>query len=176
MARLGMAIQAILAASIFYLGYTIYSFTSTISSVVDTYPQVVSDLNKTADKLQIDQWLLVAQKFEELTPRALTVAEKMQVTAKDINKTVASVDKKIPSILDEVKAVRSDTIPAVLKETSSIRKEMPPMLAQVNQILDKSGELSKQAAQGAVKGVILSPINLIKDAGKGIKSTVTDSE
>ena len=183
MARLGMVIQAILAASIFYLGYTIYSFTSTISSVVDTYPQVVSDINETADKLQIDQWLLIAQQFEELTPRALTVAEKMQATAKDINKTVgdvnktvASVNKKIPSILDEVKAVRSDTIPAVLKETSSIRKEMPPMLSQVNQILDKSKELSKQAAEGAVKGVILSPINLIKDAGKGIKSTVSGSE
>ena len=126
MARLGMVIQAILAASIFYLGYTIYSFTSTISSVVDTYPQVVSDINETADKLQIDQWLLIAQQFEELTPRALTVAEKMQATAKDINKTVgdvnktvASVNKKIPSILDEIKAVRRNIIPSILKETSS---------------------------------------------------------
>ncbi|MBD1575529.1 hypothetical protein HC723_03535 [Vibrio sp. S11_S32] len=194
MARLGMVIQTILAASIFYLGYTIYSFTSTITSVVETSPQVLSDINATADKLQIDQWLQVARTFENLTPRALTVAEKMQGTASDINKTVGDVNKtvasvnrkipgivkevhgvnkQIPNIFSEVKAIRTQTVPALVKETSSIRKELPPMLVQVNQILDKSGELSEQAAQGAVKGVILSPINLIKDAGEGIKSKVS---
>ena len=54
MARLAMAVQALLAISIFYLGYTIYSFTHSINTVVDRYPELMKEVHKTADKLEIE--------------------------------------------------------------------------------------------------------------------------
>ncbi|MGR6832118.1 hypothetical protein [Aliivibrio wodanis] len=217
LARLGIAIQALLAISIFYLGYTIYSFTNSVNTVVEKYPELMSEVNKTADKLEIDQWLLLAQHIEDLTPQVLTLVNEVKDTVKDVNQTVASVDNKIPLILDEVKSIRTEslpevitvmnavnketvpntlvelknyreqvfpkafveskgyrvtTIPAVIKESEKLRKEVPPIMAKADQIIDKTEELSQQATQGAVKGVIMSPFNLLREAGTEIQSKV----
>ncbi|MDD9174210.1 hypothetical protein PVK63_04940 [Aliivibrio sp. S2TY2] len=217
LARLGIAIQAILAISIFYLGYTIYSFTNSVNTIVDRYPELMTEVNKTADKLEIDQWLLLAQHIEDLTPQILTLVSEVKDTVKDVNQTVASVDNKIPLILDEVKSIRTEslpevitvmnavnketvpntlvelknyrqqvfpkafveskgyrvtTIPAVIKESERLRKEVPPIMAKADQIIDKTEDLSQQATQGAVKGVIMSPFNLLREAGTEIQSKV----
>ncbi|WP_196588921.1 hypothetical protein [Aliivibrio fischeri] len=219
MARLGMAIQLVLASSIFYLGYTIYSFTHSINTVVDQYPELMKEVNKTADKLEIEQWLLLAQHLEELTPQALELVNEVKNTINNVNQTVASVDRKIPLILNEVQSIRTEslpdvitvmnavnketvpntlielknyreqvfpkafveskgyritTIPAVLKESEKLRKEVPPIMIKADQIIDKTEELSQQATQGAVKGVIMSPFNLLKEAGNEIQSKVNE--
>ncbi|MBY5946271.1 hypothetical protein [Photobacterium rosenbergii] len=218
--RLGSAIQLALAIAIFYLGYTIYSFTNTINKVVDTYPQMMADINATADKLEIEQWLLLAKTFEELTPQALILADDMQATIEAVNHTVASVDQKVPRLLDEVQAIRSETIPSVLKtvetvnsttlpialnelkhyrtdvipvvlieseeyrkstipavisESEQLRNDIPIILAKTDEIVEKSEQLTQQATQGAVKGVLLSPVNLIRDAGTGLISLPSSS-
>ncbi len=215
LSRIGIAIQALLAASIFYLGYTIYSFTNTVSTVVDTYPQLVSEISKSAEQLKLDQWLKVAESIEVLVPKVLLVAEAMNKTVEDVNLTVRSVDQKIPLVLEEVaiirtqtvpeviqrvdtvnnqtipnslselesyrtavipvvvaesKGYRTKTIPAVLTESQSLRKEIPVVVAKIDEIVDKSEQLSRQAAEGAVKGVIMSPIQIIRDAGNEINS------
>ncbi|MBC7006162.1 hypothetical protein BIZ37_26735 [Photobacterium sp. BZF1] len=219
--RLGSAIQLVLAIAIFYLGYTIYSFTNTISKVVDTYPQMMADINATADKLEIEQWLLLAKTFEELTPQALLLADDMQTTIEAVNQTVASVDQKVPRLLDEVQAIRNETIPSVLKtvetvnsttlpialnelkhyrtdvipvvliesegyrkstipavisESEQLRNDVPIILAKTDEIVEKSEQLTQQATQGAVKGVLLSPVNLIRDAGTGLISLPSSSD
>lgn len=219
MARLGMAIQLVLASSIFYLGYTIYSFTHSINTVVDQYPELMKEVNKTADKLEIEQWLLLAQHLEELTPQALELVNEVKNTINNVNQTVASVDSKIPLILNEVQSIRTEslpdvitvmnavnketvpntlielknyreqvfpkafveskgyritTIPAVLKESEKLRKEVPRIMLKADQIIDKTEELSQQATQGAVKGVIMSPFNLLKEAGNEIQSKVNE--
>ncbi|ACH64321.1 hypothetical protein [Aliivibrio fischeri] len=219
MARLGMVIQLVLASSIFYLGYTIYSFTHSINTVVDQYPELMKEVNKTADKLEIEQWLLLAQHLEELTPQALELVSEVKNTINNVNQTVASVDSKIPLILNEVQSIRTEslpevitvmnavnketvpntlielknyreqvfpkafveskgyritTIPAVLKESEKLRKEVPPIMLKADQIIDKTEELSQQATQGAVKGVIMSPFNLLKEAGNEIQSKVNE--
>ncbi|WP_086982836.1 hypothetical protein [Vibrio aphrogenes] len=180
MARLGMLIQTILAVSIFYLGYTIYHFTATVTTVVDKYPQLLNDISKTAETLKVDEWLMVANKFADVTPEALKTAQdinqtvdKVNTTVKAVNNTAENINQTIPKVLDEVQAVRTDVLPKVLAESAQLREAVPPMLAKVDSLMDKSEQLSKQAAQGAVKGVILSPIDLLKDAGTGIKNTVT---
>ncbi|MGO2341850.1 hypothetical protein [Vibrio litoralis] len=179
MARIGMVIQAVLAASIFYLGYTIYSFTSTVNTVVDKYPEMLTEISNTAQTLKIDQWLEVADKFATITPDAVKTAQdinktigEVNTTVGEVNKTASAINTNIPSVLAEVKAIRTQALPGVLKESAQLRQDVPPMLAKVDELMDKSEELSKQAAQGAVKGVILSPIDLLKDAGSGIKSRV----
>ncbi|MEZ9624592.1 hypothetical protein [Aliivibrio fischeri] len=219
MARLGMVIQLVLASSIFYLGYTIYSFTHSINTVVDQYPELMKEVNKTADKLEIEQWLLLAQHLEELTPQALELVSEVKNTINNVNQTVASVDSKIPLILNEVQSIRTEslpdvitvmnavnketvpntlielknyreqvfpkafveskgyritTIPAVLKESEKLRKEVPSIMLKADQIIDKTEELSQQATQGAVKGVIMSPFNLLKEAGNEIQSKVNE--
>jgi uncharacterized protein YoxC len=217
MARLAMAVQALLAISIFYLGYTIYSFTHSINTVVDRYPELMKEVHKTADKLEIEQWLLLAKHIEELTPQVLTLVNEVKNTVGDVNLTAASLDSKIPLILNEVKSIRTEslpevitvmnavndktvpaalvelkhyreqvfpkafveskgyrvtTIPAVIKESERLRKEVPPIMIKADQIIDKTEELSQQATQGAVKGVILSPFNLLREAGTEIQSKV----
>lgn len=179
MARIAMVIQALLAASIFYLGYTIYSFTSTVNTVVDKYPEMLTEISTTAQTLKIDQWFEVADKFATITPAALKTAQdinktvgEVNTTIGNVNKTAADINTNIPNVLSEVKAIRTQTLPGILKESEQLRKDVPPMLAKVDELMDKSEELSKQAAQGAVKGVILSPFDLLKDAGSGIKSKV----
>lgn len=219
--RLTASVQLLLAISIFYLGYTIYSFTNTINKVVDTYPQMMADINATADKLEIEQWLLLAKTFEQLTPQALLLADDIQTTIEGVNQTVASVDQKIPRLLDEVHAIRSETIPsviqtvdtvnsttlpvalneikhyrtdvipvvlveseeyrkgtipAVLAESEKIRQDVPVILAKTDEIVEKSEQLTQQATQGAVKGVLLSPVNLIRDAGTGLINIPSTSE
>ncbi|GLR73818.1 hypothetical protein [Aliivibrio sifiae] len=217
MARLGIAIQALLAVSIFYLGYTIYSFTHSINTVVERYPELMDEVNKTADKLEIEQWLLLAQHIEELSPQVLTLVDEVKNTVNSVNQTVASVDSKIPLILNEVKSIRTEslpdvitvmnvvnektvptalvelkhyreqvfpkafveskgyrvtTIPAIIKESERLRKEVPPIMLKADQIIDKTEDLSQQATQGAVKGVIMSPFNLLREAGTEIQSKV----
>ncbi len=217
--RLGMVIQALLAASIFYLGYTIYSFTNAVTTVVDTYPQLIHDINETTAQLEIEQWLLLAKTFENITPQALTLANELKSTIEKVNQTVASVDKKIPQVLAEAKMIRTEampaviqvvntvssemvphtlseleryrkdvipvvmleskayrknTIPAVLKESERLRHEAPIIIAKVDEIVDKSEQITEKATQGAVKGVILSPVKLIRDAGTELKSKVQE--
>ncbi len=212
--RIGMVIQALLAASIFYLGYTIYAFTSAIVKVVDTYPQVMQDINATADKLEIEQWLLVAKTFEKIAPQAIALAAEIKSTVGDVNQTISSVDQKIPLVLDEVKVIRTitlpsvvntidtinnktvpetlselaryredvippflkesqahrkTTIPTVVTESEYLRRDVPIILAKVEEIVEQSEQLTQEATQGAVKGVILSPINLLRDAGEGLR-------
>ena len=219
--HLSSAIQLVLAGAIFYLGFTIYTFTNTINKVVDTYPQLIADINATADKLEVEQWLLVAKTFEQLTPQALQLAGDIQLTVEEVNKTVASVDQKIPLILDEVQVIRSETvpsviqtvdtlnkttlpvalnelehyrtdilpgvliesegyrkqtIPAVIAESEQLRNDVPIILAKTDEIVEKSEQLTQQATQGAVKGVLLSPVNLIRDAGTGLISLPSSSE
>ncbi|WP_122055471.1 hypothetical protein [Vibrio sp. Evd11] len=208
-AKISTAIQLVLAVSIFYLGYTIYSFTNKVGDIVDTYPQVIEDLSVLTKGLKVEEWLEFAAHVDELAPQVLDTVEDVRKTVDQVNQTIASVDSKIPSILEEVKNVRTEvenvrvdvipptlsemksyridvvppvlaesksyreqTIPVIVTESEMLRAEVPGILAQANLLADKSKELAQGAAEGAVKGVVLSPFNLLRDAGDGIKTRV----
>lgn len=208
-AKVSTAIQLVLAIAIFYLGYTIYSFTNKVGEIVDTYPQVIEDLSVLTKELKVEEFLILAEHVDELAPQMLNTVEDVRKTVEKVNKTVASVDSKIPAILDEVKNVRVEvgqvrtdvipptltelkryrvdvmppmlaesksyreqTIPVVIAESEMLRAEVPAILVQANLLVDKSKELAQGAAEGAVKGVVLSPFNLLRDAGDGIKTRV----
>jgi len=211
--KFGSAIQLLLAISIFYLGYTIHSMTSKVGEVIDTYPQILEDVATLSKNLQVDEWLAVADTLESLLPSVIESVDGVTAAVNDTNKTAASIDEKIPSIVKEVtlyreqvippvlhetqqyrqdvipkvvvesKGYREETIPLVVNESQALRSDIPPILekadalaAKTDQIMDKSQEIAKQATQGAVKGVILSPIDLIRDAGNEIKGRVVSPE
>lgn len=208
-AKVSTAIQLVLAVAIFYLGYTIYSFTNKVGEIVDTYPQVIEDLSGLTKGLKVEELLAFAEHVNELAPQVLDTVEDVRKTVEKVNQTVSSVDNKIPAILDEVKNVRTEvglvrtdvipltltelkryrvdvmppmlaesksyreqTIPTVVAESEMLRAEVPGILEQANLLADKSKELAQGAAEGAVKGVVLSPFNLLRDAGDGIKTRV----
>ncbi|MEZ9069207.1 hypothetical protein [Vibrio atlanticus] len=208
-AKVSTAIQLVLAVAIFYLGYTIYSFTNKVGEIVDTYPQVIEDLSGLTKGLKVEELLAFAEHVNELAPQVLDTVEDVRKTVEKVNQTVSSVDNKIPAILDEVKNVRTEvgqvrtdvipptltelkryrvdvmppmlaesksyrqqTIPTVVAESEMLRAEVPGILVQANLLADKSKELAQGAAEGAVKGVVLSPFNLLRDAGDGIKTRV----
>jgi uncharacterized protein YoxC len=208
-AKISTAIQLMLAVAIFYLGYTLYSFTNKVGEIVDTYPQVIEDISMLTKDLKVEEWLVLAEHIDELAPEVLNTVEDIRKTVEKVNTTVASVDSKIPAILDEVKNIRTEveqvrtdvipptltelkryrvdvmppmlaesksyreqTIPMVIAESEMLRAEVPAILLQANLLADKSKELAQSAAEGAVKGVVLSPFNLLRDAGDGIKTRV----
>ncbi len=220
-ARIATTVQLILAVSIFYLGYTIHNMTSKVAEVMDTYPQVLSDIDQLSQSLQVEEWLLVAATFKDLVPEVISSVDGVTDAIDATNRTASSIDQKLPMVVEEVKQYRLVTIPGVLSEleqyrantlpkllgeakqyrvkvippmlveskgyrevtvpsilveSEKLRAEVPPILAQADvlikktdQIIDKSQDLAKEAAQGAVKGVILSPIDLIREAGGGLK-------
>ncbi|MGY5613021.1 hypothetical protein [Vibrio brasiliensis] len=207
--KIGSAIQLILAISIFYLGYSIHAMTTKITHVVDTYPKILEDVKGLSESLQVAEWLEMADTLESLMPSVIKSVDGVTAAVIETNKTAASVDQKIPSILEELsqyrqnvvpplvaeaeryrtdvlpkvliesKGYRQTTVPQLVNESKALRKDIPPILVKADalavktdQIMDKSQEIAKQATQGAVKGVILSPIDLIREAGNEIKGRV----
>ena len=208
-AKISTAIQLVLAVAIFYLSYTLYSFTNKVGEIVDTYPQVIEDLSGLTKGLKVEEMLAFAEHVSELAPQVLSTVDEVRKTIDQVNQTVSSVDDKIPAILDEVKNVRTEVelvrtdvipptltelkryrvdvippmltesksyreqmIPMVIAESEMLRAEVPAILLQANLLADKSKELAKNAAEGAVKGIVLSPFNLLRDAKDGIKTRV----
>lgn len=215
--RISMIIQCILAVSIFYLGYSIHSFTSKVGEVVDKYPQMVTDIGDLTEKLEIKEWLQFADHLESMVPQVITTVNEVNQTLVDVNSTVDSIDKKIPAIVSEITAYREQTIPStlvelelyrtqaipqtvaeleryridvippalveseayrttviptVVNESALLRSDIPPMLAKADLIVDKTQQIAAEATQGAVKGVVLSPINLLRDASNELKLKV----
>ncbi|WP_241033761.1 hypothetical protein [Vibrio maerlii] len=224
-AKISTCVQLILAASIVYLGSSIYQISQKITDVIDVYPQVLSDASEVTKELQIEDWIEFTNQLEVFVPQIIATVDKVQMTAADIEKTAASIDSKIPSIVTEVYAIRSETIPSVLteveavrrqsvpavlkeaslyrknvippvlteskgyreqtipviiKESEQLRQELPPMLAKADEIVDNSKDIMQQATigavEGTVKGVVLTPVNLLKDAGQNVKSRIVTEE
>jgi len=204
--KLSGAIQLILALSIFYLGYAIHDMTSKVVKIAETYPHVIEDINTLSDNLHISEWLAVANTLKQHVPNAIKTIEDVTVAVNETNRTAASIDAKIPTIVNEAslyrqsiipsvieetkqyrtnvipkillesEGYRKETVPMVVKESKALRQEIPPILVKADQIVEKSQDIAQQATQGAVKGVIMSPIDLIRDAGNELKGKVTPTE
>ncbi|WP_341663529.1 hypothetical protein [Vibrio sp.] len=200
--RIAIMVQFVLALSIFYLGYTIHATSNKVSNIIEAYPEVLKDIDSLATTLQVEEWLKVAEVAEQMIPDIVRSVDQVSKSVAAINQTAASIDGKVPSVLDELTRYRVDVFPAVVSEVSSYRKDViplvlvesegyrqvtvpmlvqestnlrndiPPMLAKADEIVAQSQKLAEQATSGAVKGVIMSPINLIKDAGSQIKGKI----
>lgn len=170
-AKIGSAIQLILALSIFYLGYTIHSMTTKVGEVIDTYPQIIEDISTLSENLQVSEWLAVADTLEQLVPGAIKSIEGVTAAVNETNKTAASIDAKIPSIVEEValyrqsviplvvgevkqyrttvipkvlvesEGYRKETVPLVVKESQALRVEIPPMLRRPMRLSTKARKL-----------------------------------
>ncbi|USD42239.1 hypothetical protein J4N42_05815 [Vibrio sp. SCSIO 43135] len=140
---------------------------------VEEVTVAVSDTNKTAASIDAKIPMIVGevtQYREVLVPAVLAEAQQYRVDV-------------IPPVLVESKGYRNETIPLVVKESEALRQDIPPILLKADevalkadQIVEKSQDIAQQATQGAVKGVILSPLDLIRDAGNELKGRVTPAE
>ncbi|QIA63853.1 hypothetical protein GT360_10125 [Vibrio astriarenae] len=194
--------RMILAVAIGYLGYSIIHFTQKVEDLALKYPHVIEDVERVTQELKIEQWLALTQSFESMLPEIINTVDNVNSTVSEVQASIASVDAKIPAILtqveqlqneslplaldemkeyrvgtipsvvDEMQAYRKDVIPDVQQESESLRRDVPVILAQAETIVDKSQELTAQAATGAVKGVVLTPFSLINDAKEGVTERV----
>ncbi|MFY2508422.1 hypothetical protein ACN3E9_09070 [Vibrio pectenicida] len=201
-ARIATIVQFVLALSIFYLGYTIHQMTNKVSGIVETYPEMIADIESLAKILQVDEWLKVIKATEQLVPDVVRSIDEVSKSVVAVNYTAASIDAKLPAALEELARYRLDvfptvmneaasyrrdvvpfvlvesegyrqtTIPMLVKESTNLRSDIPLMLAKADEIVEQSQQLAEQATSGAVKGVIMSPINIIKDAGSQLKGKI----
>lgn len=133
---------------------------------VDNATRAASEINQTATSIDAKIPLVIGEFARYRTTTIPSVISE----AKQYRQSV------IPPLLIESQGYRSDTVPKLISESQALRKEIPPILVQADvlaqktdDIMNKSQELAQQATQGAVKGVILSPIDLIREAGIELK-------
>ncbi|MGF1694563.1 hypothetical protein L4C54_02685 [Vibrio lamellibrachiae] len=140
---------------------TMVEVNSTVDSIDKKIPTIVSE---------------IAAYRENTIPSAL--AEMKQYRVGVIPTTVKELENYrvdvIPPVLVESKAYRTSVIPSVITESTNLRNDIPPMLVKADVIIDKTQQIAAEATQGAVKGVVLSPINLLRDAGTELKSKVQE--
>ncbi|GLT16633.1 hypothetical protein GCM10007938_04090 [Vibrio zhanjiangensis] len=202
LARFATIVQLVLALSIFYLGYTIHQVTKQASVLVESYPEIIADIDSLAKTLQVEDWLKVIEAAEKMVPSVVNSVDQVSQSVAAVNQTASSIDAKLPMVLEELTRYRLDvfpvavdeaasyrkdiipfviaesegyrhtTIPLLIQESANLRSEIPPMLAKADEIVEQSQQLAEQATSGAVKGVIMSPINIIKDAGSKIKGKI----
>ncbi|MCK6261832.1 hypothetical protein KP803_00935 [Vibrio sp. ZSDE26] len=148
-----------------------------VLGTVDNVNQTLVDVNRTVVSLDKKIPSIVSEitAYRENTiPSAL--AEIKQYRVDVIPKAVKEMESYrvdvIPPVLVESKAYRTTLVPSVIAESTSLRSDIPPMLAKADVIVDKTQQIAAEATQGAVKGVVLSPINLLRDASNEIKSKV----
>ena len=160
---------------------------------------MIADIESLAKTLQVDEWLKVIETTEQLVP---DVVRSIDEVSKSVNYTATSIDAKLPAALEELARYRLDVFPAVMSEAASyrrdvipfvlvesegyrqttipmlvkesinLRSDIPPMLVKADEIVEQSQQLAEHATSGAVKGVIMSPINIIKDAGSQLKGKI----
>ncbi|MCK8071794.1 hypothetical protein [Vibrio sp. 1CM23M] len=130
---------------------TIDDVNQTVASVDNKIPAILDEVKSVRTEVE--------QVRTDVIPPTLTELKRYRVDV-------------MPPMLAESKSYREQTIPAVVTESEMLRAEVPNILVQANLLADKSQALAQDAAEGAVKGVVLSPFNLLRDAGDGIKTRV----
>lgn len=129
--KIATGVQAVLAVSIFYLGYAIHSVTSKIDEVIEHYPVILTEMNQLASQLKIDDWLATTETFNNQLPKITEVADNAVVVIADTNKAIESINQKIPQIQQELTLYRETVIPQTQKELKAYREQViPPLLVE----------------------------------------------
>ncbi|MGC9400996.1 hypothetical protein ACP43V_01015 [Vibrio genomosp. F10 str. 9ZC157] len=139
---------------------TLVEVNQTVDSVDKKIPAIVSEFTAYRENTIPSALAEMKHYRVDVVPAAVNELKKYRIDV-------------IPPALLESKAYRSTVIPNVLTESNNLRSDIPPMLAKADEIIDKTQQIAAEATQGAVKGVVLSPINLLRGAGDEIRSKVT---
>lgn len=165
---------ALLAASIFYLGYALLKTAARVEVIVTTSEGIAEKLGPVVD----------------LTPEFLDESEQLRGTATEVVAEVEAVRSVVPRILDESAAIRQ-SLPAILEQTELMRKEseqiraeaalfrkqVPGMLAEleayralVPQVLDESRRIRETIPPtlNRVERIVLEADEIASEAGENV--------
>lgn len=165
---------ALLAASIFYLGYALLKTAARVEVIVTTSEGIAEKLGPVVD----------------LTPEFLDESEQLRGTATEVVAEVEAVRSLVPRILDESAAIRQ-SLPAILEQTELMRKEsaqiraeaalfrkqVPGMLAEleayralVPQVLDESRRIRETIPPtlNRVERIVLEADEIASEAGENV--------
>ena len=168
-----------LAIALAYFSYALIGVAKELRETRIALPAILTQIDRIEDGIDVDSWLQLSKQIHALIPSILQEVHTAQ------SSTIPELLNTIPEVLKEIKLVRTDaiapmlqeielvrtlTIPPLLQESQALREMTPQTLDQVSAIIHQANnavdQASKKAAEGAVKGVILSPVNLLKDASK----------
>ena len=157
MEKLQIATKALFSIALIYLASVLLMMVLEVRQTREAIPDILRQVEQIEMDSDISEILKqVAQITDEISP---------------IVKEVSAIREEIPAILHEVKETRA-TVPAVLQEVAAVRKEAPELLDKTQKLMTDAPQISARAgqgaAEGAVKGLITAPVDLIEGGVKNI--------
>lgn len=144
---------------------------------VDRVQQTASDFEQTAASIDRKIPLIVEEVKllrTETVPMVTSEIKAIRVESLPSFLKEAEIYRRdvIPPLLVESKRYRVDVVPAIVTESEFLRKEIPPLLDRADALVENSQVIvekaTKGAVEGTVKGVVLSPFTLMKEAKDGV--------
>ena len=181
---------ALLAGSIFYLGYALLGtadrvalmlaqskeVAESLTPVVELAPDFLEESKQlrhlTAEvvaeveaiRLQVPPILNESEAIRKTLPAILEQTERLRAESEKIRAEAASIRAQIPQVLAELQAYRA-LVPQVLEESRRIRETIPPTLNRVENIVLKADEVASTAGEnvftGVISGIFKAPIKLL---------------
>jgi surface antigen len=151
-----------------------------VEKVRGAVPPILAEVGKIRDA--VPPILAEVEQVREMIPSILTRVNAIQaqviVVEKDlllIAETVNTASGAVNSMAGGVEAALP-LIEKAIRESEAVRGEIPYTLTRVEAIVADArgiaGKASQDAVTGAVKGVIVSPFKLLKDAGTSLSGAL----
>lgn len=151
-----------------------------VGEVRKTIPSVLDEVAK-VEKL-VPGILGEVGQIRETIPSILTRVDAIQAQVGELRKELPLIAQTVDTAAGAANTIAGQveaTLPLVdkaLKESEAIRGEIPATLDRVEAMVadaqDIAGRASQEAVTGVVKGVITSPYQLLKEAGKSISGSL----
>jgi len=152
----------------------------TIPLITEAMPPIVDEVGKI--RKTVPPILAEVEKIRKTIPSILTRVDAVQAQVNELEKdlpliaeTVNTAAAAMNNVADGVEATLP-LVEQVLKESEAIRGEIPDTLNRVETIVANAHDIVNRASQdvvtGVVKGVITSPFQLLKEAGKSISGSL----
>jgi len=177
--KLRFAGQCLVAASLIYAAFILGTVVQEVRKIRVVLPEMLTQIERIEQSAQIPKILQQTQKvLADLNPWLTQVkAGNDQIPA--ILQEVAATRAIISPVLKESSQIRDQLdrqLPLVLQEVKAVREEAPGLLdkadsivKQAKQISEKSGEA---AAVGVLKGIFSAPLKILKDSPGSIKDLI----
>ncbi|MCP4906401.1 MAG: hypothetical protein GY910_15610 [bacterium] len=175
-----------LAAELDALAGQVEATRDALAPLVDATPVALENL--AAIQERVPDLLRELESYRALVPEALDEVAAIRNQVPVVLESVAEMQERIdalrsdlPRVLklseEAIETVRAtdiairkgvDLVPEVLAESQALREAIPPSLDRLDGLVDGASKMSKQAGRGVwrgfVRGVLSTPIDLLRDA------------
>ena len=132
-----------LSAALAYLAYSLIQVAEEVAETRNHLPALLEKVHVIEKDIEIESWLELVVQINQQLPVMVEQIEKVRQTADQMNSNIPPILQEIqavrsetlPSILAEVKTLRQQTVPSVLNEVKVLRTQtIPPVLSEVKAV------------------------------------------